>query len=165
MAILATRVVPEISGNPTYKEVSLRWIDAFGDLRSDVIKIDSKATELQIEEMVTRSVSASNASLYTVRVTDVYAGEKSKDNASGASVRSVQAAIIMHYKNVQRESRRAYIPAPRRIDFIDGTEVPDPNDDRVRTLLDAWDVLLTASYNRVSLRFTQRRDMGKKKDL
>jgi len=161
----ASRVVPLIDGSPTFKQITLRWIDAVGDLRTDTSIIDATTTTGQIESLVAAMLSASNASLYAAYVTDVYLGEKSKANALHEVRESVNDNIVYHAKDPNRENRRAYVPAPISSMFIDDTEIPDENAIKRDQIMTKWDTVWKGSFAGVSLRFTERRDINKKGEL
>lgn len=159
------RKVPDIDGDPTYIDVTFKWIDAVGDTRSDVLRVDSKATHVQIEEAVARILSPSYALLWEVRVAYVYGAQKLKGNAGIGAGHQVQKAFVYHVKNTQHESRHSYMPAPRFNFFVEATEIPLVTHSQLVAWMAAVDVLVGPAFSPVSLRFTQRRDMGKKIDI
>lgn len=161
----AARVVPDIDGDPTYIDVTFKWIDADGDTRSDVLRVDRKATHVQIEEAVVRILAPSACLLWEVRVAYVYGARKDKSAAGNPKGYQVQKQLVYHAKNAQHESRRSYIPGPRASYFVDGTETPLATQSQLLDWMAAIDTLLGGTFAPVSLRFTQRRDIGKKKDL
>ncbi len=165
MAVLVERKVPDIDGDPTYIDVTFKWIDAVGDTRSDVLRVDFKATHTQIEELVNRIYNPAYALLWEVRVAYVYGAKKLKSNAGQGAGHQVQKAFVYHVRNAQHESRRSYLPSPRFNFFLPDSEIPDANHTQLINWMTAVDTVLGGTYAPVSLRFTQRRDIGKKKDL
>ena len=165
MAILVERKVPDIDGQPTYIDVTFKWIDAVGDTRSDVLRVDAKATHVQIEELVNRIFAPAYALLWEVRVAYVYGARKLKANAGEGAGHQVQKAFVYHVKDAQHVSRRSYLPSPRFDFFLPDSEIPDALHSQLVPWMAAVDVLVGGTFAPVSLRFTQRRDIGKKKDL
>ncbi len=160
-----TRTAPAITGTPTFKEISLRWIDAIGDRRSDASIVDAAATDIQIEAVAADMQAASNASLYSVRLTEVFEGALSKSNALAAIRESVQNNIVYHAKDTGRVDRRAFIPSPLASDFVANTETPDEGDTAMIDLMGAWDDVWAGTFAGVSLRFTERREINEKVNL
>lgn len=160
-----TRTAPAITGAATFIEISLRWIDAVGDLRSDASIVDGAATDTQIEAVAADMQAGSNASLYSVRVTDVYDGAKTKANALAAVRESVQSNIVYHAKDAGRNDRRAFLPSPIAAVFVTGTETPDEADVALDDIMTAWDAVWAGTYAGVSLRFSERREINQKVNL
>ncbi len=165
MVLLAARVLPTIDGSPTYTEISLRYIDYVGDQHAVVSIIDGKATDAQLEFLVIQTVARSQASLHTLRITQVYAGEKSKDNAFTPPFSSVQDMIVYHAKDANHKSRRAYLPAPARPNFLPASDTPGSEPAQMGNWLNAWSTVWAGTFEGVSMRFTQRREINKKIDL
>lgn len=160
-----TRTAPAITGAPTFLEISLRWIDAVGDVRSDSSIIDAAATDIEIEAVAADMVSGSNASLYAVRVTEVFEGAKAKSNALSAVRESAQDNIVYHAKDTGRVDRRSFVPAPLQALFVTDTETPDESDAVIVAIMAAWDAVWKGTFAGVSLRFTERRDINEKVNL
>jgi len=165
MAILVERKVPDIDGQPTYIDVTFKWIDADGATRSDVLRVDAKATHVQIEALVDKIFAPAAALLWEVRVAYVYGARKLKANAGSPQGYQVNKQFVYHVKNQLHESRRSYLPSPRYNYFVTDTEMPLHTHAQLIAWMDAVDVLVGGTFAPVSLRFTQRRDIGKKKDL
>ncbi len=160
-----TRTAPAITGTPTFKEISLRWIDAVGDLRSDASIVDAAATDAEIEAVAADVQLGSNASLYSVRLVEVFEGAKTKSNALAAVRESVQSNIVYHAKSTGRVDRRAFIVSPIAAIFVSGTETPDEADTVIIDIMTAWDAVWKGTFAGVSLRFSERRDINEKVNL
>lgn len=160
-----TRTAPAITGAATFREISLRWIDAVGDLRSDASIVDTAATNAQVESVAADMQLGSNSSLYALRLTDVFEGAKSKINALSAVRESVQDNIVYHAKDTGRVDRRSFLPAPIQAVFVTDTETPDEADAVLVAIMLAWDAVWSGSFSGVSLRFTERRDINEKVNL
>lgn len=160
-----TRTAPAITGSATLIEISLRWIDAVGDLRSDASVVDAAATDIQIEAVAADMQAGSNASLYEVRKTEVYEGAKAKSNALAAVRESAQSNVVYHAKDTARNDRRAFLPAPIAAVFVTGTETPDEADVVLDDIMTAWDAVWAGTFGGVSLRFTERREINQKVNL
>jgi hypothetical protein len=160
-----TRTAPDITGSPTFKEVSLRWIDAVGDLRSDASIIAAAASDAQVEAVAADMQAGSNSSLYTVRLTEVFSGAKSKTNALSAVRESVQNNIVYHAKDSGRVDRRSFLPAPIQALFVTDTETPDESKAVMIAIMVAWDAVWAGTFAGVSLRFSERREINEKVNL
>ncbi len=160
-----TRTAPAITGAATFIEISVRWIDAVGDIRSDATIVDSGATVAQIEAVVAALQAGSNASIYAVRRTDVFEGAKSKANAVSGVRESVQDNLVYHAKDTGRVDRRSFLPAPLQAVFVADTETPDEGDALITALMTAWDNVWAGTFAGVSLRFTERREINEKVQL
>jgi len=160
-----TRTAPAVTGAATFIEISLRWIDAVGDVRSDTSLIDATATDIEIEAVAAKMVLGSNASLYAVRKAEVYEGAKTKANALAAVRESVQDNIVYHAKDTGRVDRRAFLPSPMSAAFVTDTETPDASDVIITDLITAWLAAWKGTYASVSLRFTERREINEKVNL
>jgi len=160
-----TRTAGTVDGTGSFKELSVRWIDSVGDIRSDATIIDAAASDAEIEAVAAALVPTSNASLYAIRVTEVYEGAKSKANALSAVRESLQDNIVFHAKDAGRVDRRAFFPAPVAGVFVADTETPDEGDALIITLMAAWETVWAGTFAGVSLRFTERREINEKVTL
>lgn len=160
-----TRTAPDVTGTATYRIISLRWIDAVGDVRSDASIVDAAATDIQVEAIAAKMVLASNASLYEVRLTEVFKGAKSKGNALAAVRESADDNIVYHAKDTTQADRRAFVPSPLAADFVTDTETPDATATTMTDMMTAWDAAWAGSFAGVSLRFTERREINEKVNL
>lgn len=160
-----TRTAPDITGSPNFIEVSLRWIDAVGDRRSDMSMVDAAATDIQIEAIAADMQAGSNASLWAVRRTDIYEGAMTKTNALSAVRISEDDNIVYHAKDAGRVDRRAFLPAPLEAVFLADTEVPDPSTTILTDIMDSWNAAWAGSFAGVSMRFSERREINEKVNL
>lgn len=160
-----TRTAPDVTGAASFIEISLRWIDAVGDRRSDASMIAAAATDVQIEAVAAKMVLASNASLYAIRKTSVYEGALSKGNALAAIRESVQDNIVYHAKDTARVDRRAFVPSPLAANFVTNTETPNDGATTMTDVMTAWDAAWAGTFAGVSLRFTERREINEKVNL
>lgn len=160
-----TRTAPAITGTATFIEISLRWIDAVGDLRSDASIVAAAATDIEIEAVASDMQAGSNASLWAVRKTEVFEGAKTKSNALSAVRESAQDNIVYHAKDTGRVDRRSFLPAPLASTFVTDTETPDESTTILIDIMAAWDAVWAGTFAGVSLRFTERRDINEKVNL
>ena len=160
-----TRTAPDVTGAPSFKELSLRWIDAVGDKRSDSSLIDATATDVEIEAVAAKMVLASNASLYAIRLTEVFEGAVTKANALAAVRESVQDNIVYHAKDTGRVDRRSFIPSPLAANFVADTETPDDGATTITEMITAWLAVWKGTFASVSLRFSERREINEKVTL
>ena len=156
-----TRTAPDPSvANPNYVRVSLGFIDAEGDLRSISMVADAAVTNAQIQAYADAVADASNASLYSINKTEVWAGAESKGNALNEVNNSVYSNIVYHVKASPTSSQRGYIPAPIADVFVAGTDDPDPNDALIIAFFTATLALAGGAYTGQSLRYTERREQN-----
>lgn len=160
-----TRTAPAITGSPTFLRISLRWIDAVGDVRSDSSLMDAAATDVQIEAVAAKMVAASNASLYEVDVSEVFKGAKAKSNALSAIRESIQNNVVYHAKDTGQVDRRSFLPSPLQAVFVTDTETPDASDVLLTDVMTAWDAVWAGTFAGVSLRFSERREINEKVSL
>lgn len=160
-----TRTAPALTGAATFTEISLRWIDAVGDRRSDASIIAAAATDVQKEAVAADMQAGSNASLFAVRDTDVYEGAMTKANALSAVRESEDDNIVYHAKDTGRVDRRAFLPAPIQANFVTDTETPDETATTLVDIMAAWDAVWAGTFAGVSLRFSERREINEKVNL
>lgn len=151
-----TRTAPTVNGTPSYKQVSISTIDAQTDEVSNALIADPAVTDAQIETLVDETQQRSNASLWCVKVTDVYAGAKLSSNALAAVFANAQDNIRYSIKQSPTSRQYAYIPAPLAAMLIAGTENPDT------AALSAWfgAVLAVAggSWSGLNVGFVEHKD-------
>lgn len=160
-----TRTSPVMTGAASFLELTLRWIDAVGDVRSDTTMILATATEAQMEAVVAAAQAGSNASIYSTSSRKVWAGAKSKSNALAAIRLSAQDNIVYHAKDANRNDRRSFLPSPIAAVFVADTETPDEGDAEMIAWMDAYDVVWAGTFAGVSLRLTERREINEKVNL
>jgi len=154
------RTAPAVNGTPTYKTLSMRWIDASGDLRSDSVQLPTATTDAQIEAIADTFSDISNASLYAVHVASVYNSVADKDDAVDAPKDSVYDNLAVLSKTSTNVTARFFIPAPESGLFVPGTDQIDPTDADLAAALAAILAPLGVSYDIVSIRYTERREIN-----
>jgi hypothetical protein len=120
-----TRTAPTVDGSPSYKQVSLSLIDAVTDEVSNSLIADATATDAEVETYAAETQARSNASLYCVKVSDVYMGAKLSTNALSEVFLNAQDNIRYSVKESPTSRQFAYIPSPLESQLIAGTENPD----------------------------------------
>lgn len=159
---MATRSAPTVDGTPGYYRISMHWIDASGDKRSISVQTESAEAE-DVEAFVAQAQLLSNASLYEVEVTQVYAGTPAKANATAGVYPSVYDNVVVLYKTPNNFSQNAFIPAPDA--SIMGTDSDVP----IVANLTAFNTTFLAlangglvTYTPISARFTERREKNQR---
>lgn len=160
-----SRTAPDVAASATFIEISLRWIDAIGDVRSDTSLVDATATDAEIEAVAVKMQAGSNSSLWEVKVSEVYEGAKSKGNALAAVRESLQTNVVYHAKNTARVDRRAYLPSPIAAVFVTDTETPDTTNSVFTELFTAWLAVWKGTFASVSLRLTERREINERQQI
>lgn len=154
------RTAPVVDGTPDYQKVSLAWIDASGDLRSDSIQVPAAATAAQIEAFAEALADISNASLYRIEVSAVYNSVADKSDAVDAPKDSVYDNLVTLAKTNLNASQRAFLPAPEGAIFVAGTDTIDPANVDLAAMFTAFLALIGAGYTIVSARYTERREIN-----
>lgn len=155
------RSAPAVNGTPTFKLVSLRWIDATGDLRSDTLQLPTATTNAQIEAIADTISDISNAALYRIEVSETYNAVPDKNDAVDALKESVYDNLAILAKTPANDTRRAFIPAPEAGLFVAGTDQIDPTNADLAAFFTALLAPLTAAgYEIVSARYTERREIN-----
>jgi len=151
------RTAPTVDGSGTRKSISLRWIDANNQKRADTLILDQASTNAQIEAIVAAMAAASNANIYEVVVSEVYADVPNSGDAIEEPRESARDNIVILFKNAATADGRDYfVPAPLDTLFAGGTNIVDVTDPLILAVRDALDAALTG-YEPVSVRFTERR--------
>lgn len=156
------RTAPAVNGTPVYKSVSLRWIDASGDMRTDSLNLPVATTDAQIEAIADTLSDISNACLYAVDVGFQYVANADKSDAVDAVKDSVFDNIVLLAKTAAGDSRRLFIPAPEAGVFVAGTDQIDPTDADLSALMAAFLAPLGVTYDIISARYTERREINER---
>ena len=115
MANPAVRTAPAVNGTPQLRRLSLSLIDSSGDYFTESMYIPNAMTDVEIEALVANYQLSTQASVYEVSVTLVYAGDDDSDNADTLQRNSVKDGINMLFKDAttaQTESPRVVAPVP-----------------------------------------------------
>lgn len=153
------RTAPAVDGVPVFKLVSIRYIDFTGDKRSVSLQAFTAVTPAMIEAMVAATVPGSNASIYEIRVTDIYPGVALATNALEAVWENVNDNIVLQFKDpVSGFSLRNYIPSPVEGWFVNGTDNIDPANTEFIAWKTTTNVVLDVPYFPIGVRFTPRKD-------
>lgn len=162
-----TRTAPTVDGTGTFKSVSVRMIDASGDVRTVTVDVLAATTDAQIEAYVAGLQAISNASVYAVSVGVVYNSVEDSSNAqSEPKSESVAANLVINAGNASKLSKAGYVPAPEAAIFITGTDDIDPTSAALVTYLTAFlamvneGVAMGSEYEIKSARYTERRQIN-----
>lgn len=159
-----TASAPTVDGTPLYDKVSIHYVDASGDTRSDSIQIDPGTTDAQIQTMVGLIQGNSNASIYKVERTAVYGSIPNPSNALAEVYPSVYDNIVLLFKTPTNQSQNVFIPAPDGDIMPADSDVPDvaaliPTNVAIINVLEG---LGTVEWGAVSARFTERREKNQR---
>jgi len=148
-----------IDATPTRKVLHCRYIDSDGQDRTDSYDVPTDsavATDAELNALTAELGALSNASLYAVGVTQWFqAAPPSKLNAFDATNDSVEDNIVILFKDVANNGFDLFVPANVEADtMVEGTVNPDQTklQDLINAANNVW-----ATYDPVSLRFTERR--------
>lgn len=133
-----TRTAPTVSGTPVSKIISYTAIDAYGDVRSKSLVVAGTVTPAQIEALVAAIAADTCASVFEVKVQEVYSGQRSKTNATLDGRDSADDNMFITLREPSlRLTRRVYVPAPVTELFVAGTEQIDLASTNFTDLTDA----------------------------
>lgn len=154
---MATRTAPTVNGTPARYRVSIGLIDASGDSRTisiDVLAADF--TDAKVEALVAAQQAASQASVWNVEVSAVYAGDQDSGNADTGQRNSVYDNVALRAKNASTNiGYDGYVLAPATAVMLGDTDEIDPASTELQNVLTAY-LALKAGYTFRSARFTER---------
>lgn len=156
-----TRSAPTVDGTPTYKSVSASLYDADEGDTTVTFRIDAASTDAEIEAYIVALQAGSNASVYDVRVEDVYQGIGLASNALADDYVSVKDAVRFSNKELSTGAYiRAYLPAPLG-DMVFNKQVVISNT-AYQNWRDAVIVILPTGFAALNAGFVQnvQRDKG-----
>lgn len=157
---------PDTTLPATLKRLSVRMIDQTGDVRTDSYDFDVSVTALQITAFVLALAVLTQADIYEVSVSEVWASVADAGNALTGSRDSVFDNMVFLAKNAIKDSVNFYVPAP-----LDSLFLPETDEIAVDTdlsnLFTAFLALQNAGTLRpdmtlVSGRYTERKEINKK---
>lgn len=154
------RTAPTVNGTPAYSNVSLHFIDASGDKRSVSVQAGPGVTAAEIEAYAENIADASNANLWKIEVSQIYASAPSKASAVEAIYPSVYDNVVVLLKTDMNRSQNVFIPAPNDTIMPPDSDVPDATALALMavTFINVLEGTGTENYNTVSARFTERRE-------
>jgi len=156
-----TRTAPAINGTPSYQLASFAFVDLSGDQRSVAVQGPAGATAAQWEAIAAAFEDASQASLWSANIQNVYEGDKDPGNAVGGSRDSVYDNVTTLLKNTARVSRDVFVPAPApEIMFGDLDEI-DPASTELAALFTAL-LAVSSGFTVRSARYTERKEINKR---
>lgn len=156
-----TRSAPTVDGTPLFKLVSFAFVDYQGDRNTLTMPFAPDATAAEIEAIAAVLQASSNASLWSVQVSDDYSGAMLRSNAVEEPRESADDFIVIHYKNATtRADFRLSLPAPVDEFFTEGTETPNPAAVVLTNLLAAVAPALPAGFNPTTVRFSEHREIN-----
>lgn len=159
-----TRTAPVVDGTPPFQQASYRFVDATGDIRSISIQFPPGTTATQINAIATQLQALTNASLFEVRVNQVYGVPPDQAEALNEVHISVFDNVVVLFKDEVNHSQDVFIPAPT-------TDLqPDDGDSPVTVELTALILAVTAAleqgttsdWQAVSARYTERREKNQR---
>jgi len=146
-----------IDASPDRTILSLSYIDANGQVRTDSYDVPVATTDIELNGFASAMGEATNASLWSVQKTTVFApSPPSLSNATDAVHNSVKDNIVLLYKNNANLAVDVFIPAPLAAELVPDTTNPDPTNTLLADVVAAanliWDAFAIVSY-----RYTERK--------
>lgn len=156
-----TRTAPTINGTPSYQLASFAFVDVSGDVRSVAIQGPAGATNAQWEAIAAAFQDATQASLWSANIQDVYEGDKDPGNGVSGSRDSVFDNVAVLLKNTSRVSRDAFIPAPAPEIMNGALDEIDPASTELAALFTAI-LAVSSGFTVRSARYTERKEINKR---
>lgn len=156
-----TRTAPTVDGTPDFKTISVTVYDYSGQQRTDSYLVDADSSDAEVEAFVAALQDLTNATIWRVKVSDIYNSIGDKGNALEEVWENQKTNVVSLLKNVLQVGQDWYIPAPINGMFIDGSEEIDPANADFATYL-ASILPMRAGYSVISARFSHRRQIGTK---
>ena len=155
-----TRTAPTVDGSPTYKQISLHFMDYQGKKRSIAINVENTVTDLEVEAYAAAAQAISNATLYDISIADKYDSNEDTANATEEVWNSVKDSLVTQVKEPTGNSKRGFIPAIVDDVFIETTTSIDPTNAELATYYSALLAICPTGYEIIGSRFTQRRQIN-----
>jgi hypothetical protein len=153
-----TRTAPAFTASATARQITLRLIDASGDLYSVNKQVAVAATAANIEAWAAAYAAASQASLYEIDDHLLRVGDADPDNADTGDRDSVADGINLAYKNpttLQTYTDRLVAPIG---DVMQGNQdIPLLSATELANLITA-ELAITTGFNFQSGQYTERRE-------
>lgn len=154
-----TRTAPAINGTPVYRRLSTRLQDVSGDIRSVSLDIPVAVTNAQMEAYVAALQATTQASIFSVEVSDVYASVGDASNAVVGQRNSVYDNVALLLKTPANLSKNGFIPAPApEVMLVDSDQI-DPTSTELIAFFTAI-LAVAPTYSVVSARYTERREIN-----
>lgn len=157
------RTAPAYTGTPTYVVVSLRWIDANGQLGSTpIITTPARATVAAIEGLADALSDLSNANLYDIVLEEHTAVTPEPGDAVEEPRESVKDVITVTQRDATtRQTQGVELPAPLDSLFISGTNDVNVDDLGFVAMLLSMSLILPTTFDAISTRFTEHKGFNK----
>jgi len=153
-----TRTAPLMTATATSRQVSIRLIDASGDLYAEPLVVPVAATAAQVEAWVGAYAAASNASVYGVEDTAFREGDADPDNAVAAYRGSVKDGINLLFRDVaNRQTFTDRVIAPVADAMQGNQDIPLLSSDELTNVITSI-LTLRAAYDFSQAQFTERRE-------
>lgn len=150
-----------IDASPDRVILTLSYIDVNGQPRTDSYDVPAATTDAELNAFAAAQGAASNASLWSVQKTTVFApAPPSKSNATDSVDDSVKDNIVVLFKNNANLAVDVFVPAPLEEELIAGTVNPDPTNTLLAAVISTAEAIWDA-YNPVSVRYTERRQKNR----
>jgi hypothetical protein len=156
-----TRTAPTVNGTPTFKRVSVSYMDVSGDKRSVSYPIGNADTDAEVEALVAALQAGSQATIYRVSVEDVYNSVEDSGNAEAGSRDSVYDNVAVLAKSSANVSRNFFLPAPDPSIMLGDQDQVDPGSTELGAIFTAY-LAVSATFSILSARYTERREINQK---
>lgn len=155
---MSTRTAPAMTAAATSRQISLRLIDASGDLYSEPLVVPVAATAANIEAWAAAYAAASNASLYAIEDTAFREGDADPDNAAAEYRGSVKDGINLLFKDVpNRVTFTDRVIAPVAATMQGNQDIPLLSSTELTNVITSV-LTLKAAYDFNQAQFTERRE-------
>jgi hypothetical protein len=151
-----TRTAPTVGAEPTLVTVTAHFIDASGDIFTQILPISSARTDAEIEAWVASYQAGTNASCWKVTGTSIFVGEKDAANAIAAFRASIASGVNILFKDVDTgETLSERLIAPIAGVMDGDKDIPIMDSTEMAALIAAT-LVLTPAYTLQQGQFTGR---------
>jgi hypothetical protein len=162
-----TRTAGTVDGTGVYRLVSLRLIDESGDIRTMSVHTPSTTTNAEIESFAAAYQAVTQASLFSIHVTEVYSAVEDKNDAQTGTRDSVFDVLNILNRNASAVADTIQIHAPEPATMLDNSDEIDPASGTLGTLFTTMLAVLNGgaggagTYEVISARYTERKERNK----
>lgn len=155
---MPTRTAPSFTAAASRRNITLRLIDASGDLYSETLPVAVAATAANVETWAAAYAAASNASLYGIVDSIERLGDADPDNATVGQRNSVKDGVNSLYKVASTgEALTTRLVAPIPAVMQGNQDIPLLSATEMSALIVAYLALLSGfGFN--SAQYTERRE-------
>lgn len=154
--------IPDTTVAVTVIPYSVRYIDHTGDKKGDILTgLDTATvTPANVQALNVALGAATNASMYSGNIQDIFRTNPDKNDANVADRSEVQNVINVLAKRPDGRDASLLIRAPVPALFIPNSDEIDPTSTELLAVFTAWTAMLPAGFEIISARYTGRKQFN-----